>query len=210
MINVAVVGHVARQNQAHRLARTWGARLFLDSGQLGEWVNHRRAWLWAADRGSSPWSLVLQDDALPTQDMLTDLMSGLETLPDEGLVSLYLGTGYPRRWQPRISHLMASWRPQTGPSWAISNHLLHGVAVAAPTAWAADLVDATNPRLPYDETLSTWARRNRRPVFYTLPSLVDHADQRSLIDHADGKPRILPRRAWQIGRPVWNGLTVRL
>lgn len=205
-MNIAVVGHVSRQNQAHRLARAWGARLFLDSGQLGEWTNHRRAWKWCASQPWQDWSLVLQDDALPVQTMLTDLTEGLKTLPDEGLVSLYLGTGYPRAWQRRIRRALDS---SGGACWAEANHLLHGVAVAAPTAWADNLVDVEHAQMPYDDTLSLWVRREKRSVFYTLPSLVDHADGQTLVDHR-GQARTEPRRAWQIGSPDWNGRVVQL
>lgn len=205
-MNVAVVGHVARQLEAQRLARRVGGRLFLDSGELGEWTNHRRAWLWCAEQ-PDPWSLVLQDDALPVPNMIDLLTAGLQTLPVEGLVSLYLGTGNPVSWQPRIAAMLSR---SNDASWAQSRYLLHGVAVAAPTGWAAAMVEPLWISRPYDEALTMWARARRHPVFYTLPSLVDHADGPTLVNHADGKPRRQRRRAWRCGVPEWNGSTVRL
>lgn len=204
MVTVAVVGHVARQNTAHRLARRTGGRLFLDNGTLGEWANHRRAWMWCATQ-PEPWSLVLQDDAVPVPAMVETLTDGLTHLPSEGLVSLYLGTGYPGRWQTRIARATSG---AGAASWLQSAHLLHGVAVAAPTAWVAGMVAPTSVSHPYDEQLSRWCRDNHRPVFYTWPSLVDHADMGTLVDH--GTPRTRPRRAWRTGTPEWNADTVEL
>lgn len=204
-VAVAVVGHRARQYQAHRLATSLDARLFLDNGQLGEWANHRRAWMWLADQDTD-WGLVLQDDAVPVDGMLGHLAAGLESLPDPGLVSLYLGTGYPRHWQPRIRKMLA--RAGTA-SWARGGRLLHGVAVAAPTTWAADLVASEVATLPYDEHLSWWAKVRDVPVFYTLPSMVDHADQPTLVRHADGQPRTRPRHAHRVGVPAWDRGVIR-
>lgn len=205
-ISVAVVGHVARQNQAHHLSRRLGARLFLDNGELGELENHRRAWSWGQVAGGR-WHLVIQDDAVPIPRMLDHLNAGLTYyLPSPGLVSLYLGTSYPTHWQRRIRRVLDH---ANDAAWIRSDHLLHGVAVAAPTSWIRPILHHRSD-LPYDEHLGEWARGAGHPIWYTRPSLVDHEDGPSLIDHPDGLRREKPRHAWHVGVPEWNDRTIQL
>lgn len=213
VITVAVVGHVARQNAAHHLTRALGGRLFLDNGELGETANHRRAWTWAATQPSE-WTLIIQDDAIPIGSMLQHLSAGLATLPRPGLVSLYLGTSYPTHWQRQIRAAIHRADEQDA-AWIESTHLLHGVAVAAPTSWASFIGEAlirpdTTRDKPYDETVCDLARSSQWPVFYTWPSLVDHADGPTLLEHPDGRGREKPRHAWRTGAPNWNSRIVRL
>jgi hypothetical protein len=117
-----------------------------------------------------------------------------------------LGTGYPVRWQPKIGPMLAN---SVGAAWARCLHLLHGVAVAAPTEWATAMMARPRTHTPYDQHLSRWALLRMRPVFYTLPSMVDHADGPSLVTHPEG-PRTASRHAWMVGVPDWNGHTVEL
>lgn len=206
MISVAIMAHVVRQHQAHLLARQLGARLFLDSGELGEVENARRAWSWGQVAGAD-WHLVIQDDAVPIPRMHDHLNAGLSYyLPSPGLVSLYLGTSYPTHWQARIRRAL----DRAGDAaWIQSDHLLHGVAVAAPVSWIPAILHHRSD-LPYDEHLGQWARSAGHPIWYTRPSLVDHEDGPSLIEHPDRLGRTKPRRAWQVGIPAWNRKSIRL
>jgi hypothetical protein len=57
-----------------------------------------------------------------------------------------------------------------------------------------------------DQRIGVWYRNQMRPVRYTWPSLVDHADGPSLL--AD-RARTVPRVAWRVGEPAsWDGQVV--
>jgi hypothetical protein len=211
VITIAMMAHEARRGMVDQLSRSLGGRIetFIDDGGLGEISNAARAWDWAVNHGDpNGWILVLQDDALPIELLRARLDEGLTTLPQPGLVSLYLGTGYPRIWQNRVARVTAE-AALNGASWIRSAHLLHGVGVAAPADWAPDIVEtlqSVSSLSRYDEVLSRLARQRGWPVFYTYPSMVDHADTDTLLS----RPRVHPRRAWRVGVPVWDSTVVEL
>jgi len=63
------------------------------------------------------------------------------------------------------------------------------------------VVDRTEP---YDTRIGIFYQRNRLPVYYTMPSLVDHDDDLdSLLDHGKAKgARVAHRLA--TGLVAWN------
>ena len=196
---IGVVGHHQRAPQAQRLADTVAAaHIAIDDGTLGAGPNHQRVWDWlAAHHHDTPWCLVLEDDAVPVAGFTHQLIHALAAAPS-GVVSLYLGAGYPRHWQPRIQTAL-----HTDAHWLLAEHLFHAVAVAVRTELLPVRLDT---RHPADEAISRWARAHRHRVSYTLPSLVDHADGPTLIPHHhDRTPRHRPRRAWRTGtRDHWT------
>src|SRR5699024_1380331 len=97
----------------------------------------------------------------------------------------------------------AGWIKGPGPLW--------GVAVALPTALVPEMLFGVRSiRAPYDEPLGIWLRMHGLACLYPSYSLVDHADRPTLIRDADGEPRVEPRRAWRIGEPQPNRLSVDL
>jgi hypothetical protein len=116
-LDIAVMGHVTRLEQAHRLADQQHALLALDAGGLGENACGDLAWRYAAGRGD--WSIVLQDDAVPVPYFREHALAALGELslePRDAVVSFYTGTGRARRGQnpPRHAHrvgIAPSWKP---------------------------------------------------------------------------------------------------
>lgn len=201
-VEFAVVGHPARREMAEALAAELHAALFVDDEGLGEWANHARAWRWVAASGAE-WGCVVQDDAVPVRGFVGHVRAGLEVLPEPGLVSWYLGTSYPVWAQPGVDRVTAE-ADASGASWIRGRGLLHGVAVSMRCEWVSSALRVHG--LPYDQQLGWWAARVARvPTFYAWPSLVDHADVSTVVEHADGLPRVLPRVARAVGVPVWSG-----
>lgn len=208
---IGIVAHINRMAMAEQLAAKTGARIFYDDGTLGCELNHRQVWQHHADNPTHDWSVVLEDDAQPVDGFHEQLNHALNVAPAP-IVSLYLGTHRPLRgWQPQIRQAIFAAR-QKNACWITSTHLLHCVGVAIQTRLLPSLLEWL-PRipLPIDEAISVWANNNQHAAAYTWPSLVDHADQPSLVEHQDGKPRDGRRIAWHAApRRSWNNRHVAM
>jgi len=203
MFAIGIVAHTKRADQAQTLAKTVNADyITIDNGALGCEGNHQKAWQWMADNNTQPWSVVLEDDALPCDDFRLQLQPALAVSPAP-VVSLYLGTNYPAHWQPRIksalhNHPTAHWL--TGPN------LIHAVGIAIRTQL---LPLKLQSHTAIDQAISNWCKTNHHLVAHAIPSLVDHTDDESVIRHRigpiDDNKRDKPRKAWQHGtRTHWT------
>lgn len=186
MIHVAVVGHISRQRQAENLASSVGGELFLDNLTLGATWNHLRALNWAAPKQGH--LIVLEDDAQPVKGFLELARQWIKQHPYD-LTSFYLGTGKPPQYQAAIIQALA-----LAPEYITLPTLVHAVAYVLPCEKISSLPLSTRKVADYGLG-NAWTRTTGRPVLYTTPSLVDHADTPS-VEQAG---RTLPtRRAWAL------------
>lgn len=186
MTRVVVVAHHARRQQAEALAESLEAQLLMDEEGRGAWWNHRRALRWAADQDERV--VIMEDDALPVPVFRERAAAVLARWPEE-LVSFYLGTGRPPQYQARIQGLLADCDDHI-----VLDTLIHGVCYSVPPGGLHRLLAEPTG---YQVDLSiggVWGR----PVVYTVPSLVDHADGPPVERHFDRQPRTEPRRAWRL------------
>jgi hypothetical protein len=199
---VAVVAHPARLAAAEQLASELGAHLVVDRLGEGEWPTHARALAWAAQQDAAH-ALIVQDDAVPVPGLLEHVGAAVAAYPD-GPIGLYVGRSRPRPEQVARAVRRAD---EIGASWLEANTLLWGVATVLPAADLAGLLAwGKRCHLPYDQRIGCWYRNQRRPVRYTWPSLVDHADGPSLLA---GGARTVLRVAWRTGAPAsWDGPVV--
>lgn len=203
-LHVAVVAHVARTEQAKRLADDLGAELFMDDGSLGEWANHRRALAWGAERDGH--LCVMQDDALPIPDFTRHAERAIAERPDD-MLGLYVGKG-------PLSVKSVEWAVHkadtAGAAWITYKRLGWGVAMIVPCHTIPALLDWCDDRdTPYDIRIGrAWQHTQGRPVHHCWPSLVDHRDEPSVIEGRN--PRKPGRVAWRVGVPNWSGGTVAM
>jgi len=133
--------------------------------------------------------LVIQDDVLPCRDLLAGVKVALEHVPDAPLC-LYVGRRRPHahavsRACAQADRLRAAF---------ITMHTLNwGPGIAVPTA-AIDEMVAYSDKLTeiknYDRRLSRyWEKAAQIRVWYTWPSLLDHADGPSLVKGRVGTDR---------------------
>jgi GR25 family glycosyltransferase involved in LPS biosynthesis len=205
-VNIGVVAHTARRQQAETLARTIAASyVSIDNGTLGAEANHRKVWETLIGK-ISDWCVVVEDDALPVPDFRAQLDEALTVSPTP-IVSLYLGRERPPHWQTRIEQAIHK-AESVDACFITSNYLLHAVATAIRTPLLPSML-LHKTRLPWDEHLTAWATKHGHRIAYTTPSLVDHADTDTLIAHRDGQPRTPGRVAWQYGqRDNWTTSTI--
>lgn len=222
-ISAAIVAHPDRRHRAAVLAGIVGrpesetcfpTMLFEDTENLGCDDNHVRAWGWLAEQDSE-WLMVLEDDAIPIPEFHEQLGMALKTAPSP-LVSLYLGRTRPAFYQHRVAKaLVGCSHPGSGDvvdtsvPWVVGDRLLHCVAVVI----RREIVEHMHWQLPehlalhhaIDQAITSYARSMQIPVSYTVPSLVDHADQDSYALHTDINPTFGPRVAWITGkRESWS------
>lgn len=183
-IHIAVVGHVSRQARAEALAESLAAELFLDTGTHGARWNHDRALTWG--RPLKGHLLVVEDDAEPAPRFLEQVTQWVQDNPTD-LISYYLGTGYPPSYQPRVRQLLTTANDRIHlPT------LIHAVAYSIP----CNLIPRVRPGKADHALGRAWQLTTGRPIIYTVPSLVDHADTDSIQNAGH---RALPRKAHRIG-----------
>lgn len=189
-MRVVIVAHHSREAQAYALAaRVAADAVLMDPAEHGARWAHEQALVWAAKRRERTW--VLEDDALPSRTFRAEAESWGERFPDD-LISGYLGQSRPTWLQRRIRRNIQQ-AEQAGADHMRLPHLAHGVCYSLPAGTAGGVYRDLAAG-PADYAIGdTWGR----PVLYTLPSLVDHADGASVERHPDGQTRVKGRVAWR-------------
>lgn len=152
------------------------------------WRTARRGWQMADQ--CADWHVLIQDDAVPCADMLAGLERALAFVPQDAVVSAYLGTGrnVPMRWEA-----LARAADTAGVHWVRTLKLMWGVCIALPVPLIGEMIAHADrkPGVPDDMRVAGYAERYGREVWYPWPSLVDHLPVPSLTKHraADRRAR---------------------
>ena len=202
-VPLAVVTHPKRIAWANSLAEAVNAEaVIVDKHSWGCETTHLRALEWLGS-GTCPWSVVLEDDAVPIPFFRRQLHAMLRVAPTP-IVSLYLGRSRPPHWQSSISQTLAAVREKDA-CFLRCRDLLHAVGYAVHTSLIPEMLVSIGRTTPIDEGISAWAREQGHEISMSWPSLVDHRDKGSLITHQDGQDRTEPRKAWYAdSREVWE------
>lgn len=193
-ISIGVVSDVRRQEMGTRLADLVDANfLTVDDGSLGCTRNHTTAWRQHA-KSPAQWNLNLEDDAVPV-DMFRDQLEAALNVAPTPIVSLYLGGGY---IGDGLTRALLKDAAKLDAHWAVTDGAIrHAVALAVREDILFPMIEYLNGKTgAVDSALSSWAVRNSYQIAYSIPSLVDHADEKSLVT----KHRRSPRRAFKTGR----------
>lgn len=144
------------------------------------WSVAREVWL--RHDPDADWHALIQDDAVPSLDLLASLEKALEHVPVPAIVSPYLGQGarVPVRWE-RIARAADA----RGASWVRSDRVMWGVCLIAPVSLIPHMVEWCDRKagMPDDMRVAAYARRHGLDVWYPWPSLVDHKTIPSLTKH---------------------------
>lgn len=187
-ITVAIMACPARHEQANKLYKQLKKYPFeyltivedpvADGTHESEWNNGKNSLLVGIDKGD--WHIVIQDDAILTPNFYENLESAILNVPSRSLISLYTGTSRPLA--NRVKRAVDKCKDET---WLQYWLLLWGVGIAIPSTQIKPMLEFIEGRdEPYDTRVGIAYQRNRLPVYYTMPSLVDHDDDLgSLLDH---------------------------
>lgn len=211
-ISATIMAHPKRKAQAESLARQLKKYPFVmvhicyDSQQAGshkeEWDNGTRALM--SGVGVGDWHCVIQDDAILTPNFYENLEGAIASVPSKTLISLY--TGKPRPFGKRVEQAV---NKVTSETWLQYMLLMWGVGILIPADHIEPMVEFVADRdEPYDTRIGIFYQRNRLPIYYTMPSLVDHDDSLdSLLDHGKaGGARVAHRLA--TGLVEWNSRVI--
>jgi len=209
-ISVSIMAHPSRAAFIPPLFAALGQEVPVAWDQIGNrWDTGRRAWELHDPAASH--HLVLQDDVILSRDLLRALPRVIAAAPDRP-ISLFV------RNKKRWNHLVAQCRRdgRRGGRWLVLQRLNWGPAVLLPVADIAPMlawVEAHCHMPNYDVRIAYWYLTQGRPVWYTMPSLVDHRiDGESLVWTLHSQVNRYAR--WFIGEDRcgaaldWRGQTV--
>jgi len=215
-ISVTVMAHPKRKLQAEYLRSILSLYPFCHVGIVydgenasshqEEWDNGTRALQDGLGKGD--WHVVIQDDAILTPYFYENIEGAINNCPGgKALISLY--TGKPRPLKQRVDKAVAKAKDDT---WLRFWLLMWGVGIVLPTSHIEPLIEFVADRTEqYDTRIGIFYQRNRLPVYYTMPSLVDHDDDLpSLLGghgrDINGDKRVAHRIA--TGLVAWNNKVI--
>ena len=208
LISVSIMAHPKRKAAAQALYTDLQQYPFSDVFIIydeinSEWQTGRRA-LHGGEVLGSDWHMVLQDDALLTPNFYDNVVGLLHSLDQKTLVSLYTGTARPLK--DRVAAAVAI----AGDGDLLQSHQLYwGVGILIPSDQVAPMLEFVEDiDLPYDNRVGEFYCRNDLPVYYSMPSLVNHDDDLGTLLKGHGKdvdnePRVAHRLA--AGPVTWTG-----
>jgi hypothetical protein len=192
-LQVIIVGHHSRSAWIAQLqAALPGAAWIIDFADQGSTCSHRRALELAATLPER--SIIMEDDAIPVRGFMSQAEDWARRFPDD-LISFYLGTSRPAKWQPRVDKALR----ETTEDHIWLRHLLHGVCYSIPLHSVQRVLTLMPPHPEADFAIGmAWAG----DVLYPVESLVQHRDGASVEKHYDGQPRTEPRVARKLSAPL--------
>ncbi len=148
-----------------------------DYGKEGSWPVSRRAWKTAGSKGATH-HLVIQDDVVPCRDFVKTLLHILRLKPD-----VPIGIYANRKVIEEARRAASSWALIPDGVWG------QGIMLPADLAWdflkwerAHVVAEGDYVRKHYDTRMAMWALKTKRPIWATVPSLVEHvAPSESLL-----------------------------
>lgn len=131
--------------------------------------------------------LVLQDDVLPSRDLIAGAERALKWCPQGVPVSLYIG-----RVRPFAGPVQKAVTSAEGASWITMQGIYWGPAVILPTSSIDSMLDwfrgpEGSTVVNYDRRMSVWYRMQNLDCWYSWPSLVDHRGEESLCGRRSSK-----------------------
>lgn len=216
-ISAAVMAHPKRKERAEALALQLKKYPFVavsiayDSPKA---ASHQEEWnngIQALRRGVgiANWHLVIQDDALLTPGLYDNLQGAIATVPTKSLISLYTGTARPMG--KRVKVAVNKINDET---WLQYWLLMWGVGILIPSDHIEPMLDFVDDRTEqYDTRIGIFYQRNMLPVYYTMPSLVDHDDDLPSLLGGHGRDINSDRRVAHklaTGPVAWNNQVINI
>jgi len=167
-LSLAIMTHPARAGLIPQLVKRLGPRtprqIISDVTSQGVWRTARRAWE-AAPRNATH-HLVLQDDVIPCRKFYQAALDAIGAVPDRP-ISFY------------ANRKIITAALEAGSSWAVIPDGAWGQAMCLPASmipdWIAWCDRHVDKSFRHDDTrLTLWLLYVQRPVFCTVPSLVEH------------------------------------
>ena len=182
-VSVAIMAHPKRADMVAELEQMLDrpAKVVWDE-RNDRWDTGRRSLL--AFDPSATHHMVIQDDVMPSMDLVAGVERALEWVPDGSPMMCYIGRV--RTYGPVIKKHLAD---NAGASWFTFNETYWGPCLVLPTADIEPLVkrcDRMNVG-NYDRRIGLWYAARKRLTWAPWPSLVEHRDSPSLVAGRTGQ-----------------------
>jgi len=209
-LSVSVMAHPVRRPLVEELLAqlgdvpvSWDSNPEPSPEPQRRWATGRRAFELADPQ--SDWHVVVQDDALVSENFREGLARALDHAPFGVIVSPYLGTKRPSQQSVQRAIQKAE---KAGSSWTTMSGLNWGVAIAVPTVSIPHMLAWCDEQttMPYDTRIGRFYRDQLGwECWYTWPSLVDHREGPSICGHSSSG-RYAHRFAGDAMEPDWSRL----
>lgn len=214
-ISIAIMAVPARHKQAYALYKQlrqypfeW-VTIVEDEVAAGthesEWNNGKASLL--AGIGKGDYHVVIQDDAILTPNFYENIEGAITHAPSKSVISLYTGKArpFPQRVQEAVNKVV----DETFLQYIL---LMWGVGIVIPTSHIKPMLEFVADRTePYDTRIGIFYQRNRLPVYYTVPSLVDHDDDMGTAIPGHGtKPGARVAHRLATGPVIWNNRVINI
>lgn len=214
-ISAAIMAHPKRKKQAESLALQLKKYPFVAVSIVYDKPNaasHDDEWnngIQALRRGVgvADWHVVIQDDAILSPGLYDNLCGAIATVPQKSLISLYTGTSRPLG--KRVKVAVDKVNDETWLSYWL---LMWGVGILIPSSHIEPMLDFVSDRTePYDTRIGIFYQRNRLPVYYTMPSLVNHDDELGTLLPGHGtEPGARVAHKMADGPVRWNNKVINI
>lgn len=187
-VSFGVQAHVSRERFFPYLREKLGPQtpFSIDDGTLGVWGNRKKI-LRMAD-ASSDYFCVIQDDALLCENFLVkahEFIYEMDKMFHEEVHAFQLYHGH----QPQFPHHDMIRAKQRG--FVKRKDLFWGVAIATPTHLIEDMIafgDKVGSRQD-DTKIKYWLTKNKIPIIFPIPCLVDHRQTHETASLVPGNNR---------------------
>ena len=149
------------------------------------WHTCRKAWM--MHDMNCEYGVVIQDDAILTERFIEKAEEFLKDSPD-GIVSFYAGN----LMRPQFARAKSRGKDR------VSDPMIYNeVALCMRTEDIEDMVSFCDEKeATTDHEIAKWAKKNKKPIIYSVPCLVDHRDEESIYRKNYNQPDFLaPRKA---------------
>lgn len=154
-----------------------------------EWDTGKRALQAGLASGGGEWHVVIQDDAILTPAFYQNIEQMIYSLGKQTLISLYTGTS-----RPLPGRVKAGVDRSADGEWLRHHQLFWGVGIVIPTSHIEPMLEFVEDiELQYDNKIGEFYCRQGLPVYYCIPSLVDHDDDTDTLLDGHGR-HISPER----------------
>lgn len=198
-ISITIMAHPKRKREAMALHKKLIQQPFSKVRIVWDEINnewHTGERSMRSGAAADGWHVVIQDDAILTPDFYFNIERVIEAVPTKTVISLY--TGKVRPLADRVTAAM-----KNAPDGCFLQHymMMWGVGILIPADHIEPMLEYINDPIysdtPYDTRIGIFYQRNRLPIYYTVPSLVDHDDDiGSLIGNGYAlEPRVAHRRS---------------
>lgn len=196
-LSAAIMAHPVRSEQVDELLGqldrdvlvSYDKKAVPSKDPAQRWATGKAAWeLYDVN---ADWHMVIQDDAVVSQDFLAGFEIALAQVGTDGLVSAYTGTGRPD--QANVKRAIRS-ADKNEHNWLSTWSLNWGVAFAVPTYTIPDMLEWCSKEARFTRNYDMRIGQYYRDIlgwrtWHTYPSLVDHRDTASLVGHGQGGNR---------------------